>query len=134
VYILRCVSVGPLVVQHLSQCSAYYSWVVQALQQALKMHLLYHTFVVSHLYFTIMSQPLERPFTDIVTSIRYWVIHSITIPSLFIAGWIFVSTGLAYDLFGTPRPNEYFTSTRQEVPLLTDRFNALEQMDLLVAD
>jgi photosystem II cytochrome b559 subunit alpha len=77
---------------------------------------------------------LEQPFTDIVTGIRYWVIHSITIPSLFIAGWIFVSTGLAYDLFGTPRPNEYFTSTRQEVPLLTDRFNALEQMDLLVAD
>jgi photosystem II cytochrome b559 subunit alpha len=78
-----------------------------------------------------MTTPLERPFSDIVTSIRYWVIHSITIPSLFIAGWIFVSTGLAYDLFGTPRPNEYFNSSRQEVPLLTDRFNALEQMDSL---
>jgi cytochrome b559 alpha subunit len=24
----------------------------------------------------------ERPFSDILTSIRYWVIHSITIPSL----------------------------------------------------
>uniref|UniRef100_A0A3N7FY37 Photosystem II cytochrome b559 N-terminal domain-containing protein n=1 Tax=Populus trichocarpa TaxID=3694 RepID=A0A3N7FY37_POPTR len=32
-------------------------------------------------------------FADIITSIRYWVIHSITIPSLFIAGWLFVSTG-----------------------------------------
>ena len=41
----------------------------------------------------------ERPFSDILTSIRYWVIHSITIPSLFIAGWLFVSTGLAYDVF-----------------------------------
>ena len=40
----------------------------------------------------------ERPFSDILTSIRYWVIHSITIPSLFIAGWLFVSTGLAYDV------------------------------------
>jgi photosystem II cytochrome b559 subunit alpha len=39
----------------------------------------------------------ERPFSDILTSIRYWVIHSITIPSLFIAGWLFISTGLAYD-------------------------------------
>ncbi|KAF6144926.1 hypothetical protein GIB67_003998 [Kingdonia uniflora] len=39
----------------------------------------------------------ERSFADIITSIRYWVIHSITIPSLFIAGWLFVSTGLAYD-------------------------------------
>jgi photosystem II cytochrome b559 subunit alpha len=71
----------------------------------------------------------ERPFSDIVTSIRYWVIHSITIPSLFIAGWLFVSTGLAYDIFGSPRPNEYFSENKQSVPLLTDRFNALEQMD-----
>ncbi|RHN49878.1 putative photosystem II cytochrome b559, alpha subunit [Medicago truncatula] len=37
----------------------------------------------------------------------------ITIPSLFIAGWLFVSTGLAYDVFESPRPNEYFTESRQ---------------------
>ncbi|CAM9303179.1 unnamed protein product [Ascophyllum nodosum] len=43
----------------------------------------------------------ERPFSDIITSVRYWIIHSITIPSLFISGWLFVSTGLAYDVFGT---------------------------------
>nr|YP_010020543.1 cytochrome b559 subunit alpha [Ulva lacinulata]QOK35462.1 cytochrome b559 subunit alpha [Ulva lacinulata]UJJ82053.1 photosystem II cytochrome b559 alpha subunit [Ulva laetevirens]ULC80465.1 cytochrome b559 subunit alpha [Ulva lacinulata] len=73
----------------------------------------------------------ERPFSDILTSIRYWVIHSITIPSLFIAGWLFVSTGLAYDVFGTPRPNEYFTEDRQEAPLITNRFNALEQVKQL---
>jgi len=73
----------------------------------------------------------ERPFSDIISSIRYWLIHSVTIPSLFIAGWIFVSTGLVYEIFGTPRPNEYFTETRQEVPLISDRFNALEQMDQL---
>lgn len=71
----------------------------------------------------------ERPFSDIVTSIRYWVIHSITIPSLFVAGWLFVSTGLAYDVFGSPRPNEYFTEDRQDTPLISDRFNALAQMD-----
>ena len=71
----------------------------------------------------------ERPFADIITSIRYWVIHSITIPSLFIAGWLFVSTGLAYDVFGSPRPNEYFTESRQEVPFITGRFNSLEQVD-----
>lgn len=74
----------------------------------------------------------ERPFSDIITSIRYWVIHSVTIPSLFVAGWIFVSTGLAYDIFGTPRPNEYFTEKRQEVPLITDRFGALEQLNNLI--
>ncbi|KAL5849795.1 hypothetical protein ACOSQ4_007808 [Xanthoceras sorbifolium] len=61
----------------------------------------------------------ERSFADIITSIRYWVIHSITIPSLFIAGWLFVSTGFAYDVFGSPRPNEYFTESRQGIPLIT---------------
>ncbi|WP_448574207.1 cytochrome b559 subunit alpha [Trichothermofontia sp.] len=71
----------------------------------------------------------ERPFSDIVTSIRYWVIHSITIPALFIAGWLFVSTGLAYDVFGTPRPDEYFTQTRQELPIVSDRFESKKQIE-----
>lgn len=71
----------------------------------------------------------ERPFSDIVTSIRYWVIHSITIPALFIAGWLFISTGLAYDVFGTPRPDQYFTQTRQEVPIIMDRDSAKQQIE-----
>ena len=37
----------------------------------------------------------ERPFSDIITSVRYWIIHSITIPSLFVSGWLFIATGLA---------------------------------------
>nr|UZA61445.1 cytochrome b559 subunit alpha [Hyalogonium fusiforme] len=28
------------------------------------------------------GKPVERPFSDILTSIRYWVIHSITVPAL----------------------------------------------------
>jgi photosystem II cytochrome b559 subunit alpha len=71
----------------------------------------------------------ERPFSDIITSVRYWVIHSITIPALFIAGWLFVSTGLAYDVFGTPRPNEYYPQERQEVPIVSDRFEGKQQID-----
>ena len=71
----------------------------------------------------------ERPFTDILTSIRYWIIHSITIPALFVAGFLFVSTGLAYDAFGTPRPNEYFTQDRQQIPLVTDRFSAKQELE-----
>ena len=71
----------------------------------------------------------ERPFSDIVTSVRYWIIHSITIPMLFIAGWLFVQTGLAYDAFGTPRPNEYFTQDRQELPILTDRSQTKQQLE-----
>jgi photosystem II cytochrome b559 subunit alpha len=75
----------------------------------------------------------ERPFSDIVTSIRYWVIHSITIPALFIAGWLFVSTGLAYDAFGTPRPNEYFSEDRLELPIVRDRFEAKQEIDNFLA-
>ena len=76
----------------------------------------------------------ERPFSDIITSIRYWVIHSVTIPSLFIAGWLFVSTGLAYDVFGTLRPNEYFTEERQVLPLISDRYGVLAQLDEFVPE
>ncbi|KAF6994840.1 hypothetical protein CFC21_011441, partial [Triticum aestivum] len=68
-------------------------------------------------------------FCDSITNIPYWVIHSITIHSLFIAGWLFVSTGLAYDMFASPRPNEYFTESRQGIQLITDRFDSLEQLD-----
>jgi photosystem II cytochrome b559 subunit alpha len=71
----------------------------------------------------------ERLFSDIITSVRYWIIHSITIPSLFVSGWLFVSTGLAYDVFGTPRPNEYFTQDRQQVPLVNDRFSAKQELE-----
>ncbi|MCC5607681.1 cytochrome b559 subunit alpha [Nostoc sp. CHAB 5834] len=74
----------------------------------------------------------ERPFSDIITSVRYWVIHSITIPALFIAGWLFVSTGLAYDAFGTPRPDEYFTAARQEVPIVKNRFEAKKQVEQFI--
>eukprot|EP00963_Diacronema_lutheri_P010180 scaffold975_cov394-Pavlova_lutheri.AAC.20 len=46
----------------------------------------------------------ERPFVDIITS-------------------------LAYDIFGTPRPNEYFTADRQQVPLVNDRFSAKQELE-----
>ena len=71
----------------------------------------------------------ERPFSDIITSIRYWIIHSITIPSLFIAGFLFVSTGLAYVCNPLPRPNEYFTQDRQQIPLVNDRFSAKQELE-----
>ena len=68
-------------------------------------------------------------FPDIVTSVRYWFIHGITIPMLFIAGWLFVSTGLAYDVFGTPRPDQYFTEIRDELPIISDRYEAVNQIE-----
>jgi photosystem II cytochrome b559 subunit alpha len=69
-----------------------------------------------------------RPFTDILTSIVIDYSY-ITIPTLFLSGWLFVSTGLAYDVFGTPRPDEYFTQDRQQVPLANERFNANQELE-----
>jgi cytochrome b559 alpha subunit len=51
----------------------------------------------------------KHSFVDIITRIQYWIIHSITIYSLCIADWLFVSIGLAYGVFGSPCPNEHFT-------------------------
>ena len=39
----------------------------------------------------------ERPFFEIITSIRYWVIHAVTLPSIFLAGFLFVNTGACVD-------------------------------------
>jgi photosystem II cytochrome b559 subunit alpha len=78
----------------------------------------------------------ERPFSDIITSVRYWIIHSITIPSLFVSGFLFIATGLAYDVFGTPRPDEYFTTDRQQIPIVNDRFTGekgLEDLNKLLS-
>ncbi|VAI70085.1 unnamed protein product [Triticum turgidum subsp. durum] len=71
----------------------------------------------------------ERSSAYIITSIRYWVIHSITIPSLFIVGWLFVSPAFTWKNYGSPRPNEYFTESRQGIFLITGRFDSLEQLD-----
>jgi len=73
----------------------------------------------------------ERPFSDIITSVRYWIVHSITIPSLFVSGFLFVATGLAYDVFGTPRPDEYFTQDRQQIPIVNNRFTVKEELGSL---
>nr|AEJ72987.1 cytochrome b559 alpha subunit of photosystem II [Karlodinium veneficum] len=75
----------------------------------------------------------ERPFTDIITSIRYWLIHIFTIPTLFITGFIVVYTGIVYEIFGTPRPMDYFTEYKGQVPIVNDRYNAkLELEDLTI--
>ena len=72
----------------------------------------------------------ERPFFEIITSIRYWIIHAVTLPAIFIAGFLFVYTGLAYDAFGPPRPDSYFQSSESKAPVVTQRYEAKSQLDL----
>ena len=66
----------------------------------------------------------ERPFFEIITSIRYWVIHAVTLPAIFLAGF------LAYDAFGTPRPDAYFQANDQKAPVVSQRFEGKSQLDL----
>ena len=72
----------------------------------------------------------ERPFFEIITSIRYWIIHAVRLPAIFIAGFLFVYTGLAYDAFGTPRPDSYFQASESKAPVVTQRYDAKSQLDL----
>ena len=77
----------------------------------------------------------ERPFTDVITSVRYWLIHIITIPSVFGGGFLFVLTGLAYEIFGTPRPSEYYTPQHKiDAPLINNRFSSRKELEKILAD
>ena len=72
----------------------------------------------------------ERPFFEIITSIRYWVIHAVTLPSIFLAGFLFVSPGLAYDAFGTPRPDAYFQASESKGPVVSQRYEGKSELDI----
>ncbi|MEM9156525.1 MAG: cytochrome b559 subunit alpha [Cyanobacteria bacterium P01_F01_bin.33] len=71
----------------------------------------------------------ERPFGEIVTDVQFWKLHVVNIPAIFISGFLFVTTGLAYDAFGTPRPNEYFPYYQQELPVVNQRLEVRSQLD-----
>ncbi|MEM6520779.1 MAG: cytochrome b559 subunit alpha [Cyanobacteria bacterium P01_C01_bin.70] len=75
------------------------------------------------------GQTGERPLGDIVTDPQFWLLHIVNFPAVFISGWLFVSTGLAYDAFGTPRPDEYYPSGRIQMPIVSDRMEAKQEID-----
>ncbi|KGG34067.1 Cytochrome b559 alpha chain (PsbE) [Prochlorococcus marinus str. SS51] len=41
-----------------------------------------------------------------------------------------MSTGLAYDAFGTPRPDTYFQASETKAPEVSQRFESKAQLDL----
>jgi photosystem II cytochrome b559 subunit alpha len=69
----------------------------------------------------------ERPFLDLLQDRRYWVIDLVTIPSLFLAGVIFVSTGFVWKLFLGQR--KYFSKDNREISMLNDRFSSLNEIE-----
>ena len=72
----------------------------------------------------------ERPFFEVVTDIKFWIIQIVTLPAIFVSGFLFVSTGLAYDTFGTPTPDEYFQASETKAPVVSQRFESKSQLDL----
>jgi photosystem II cytochrome b559 subunit alpha len=69
----------------------------------------------------------ERPFSDIITSVR-WIIHSIQ-SHHFCIRMVICCYWVSIYVFGTPRPNEYFTQDRQQIPLVNDRFSAKQELE-----
>ena len=65
----------------------------------------------------------ERALIDIAQDRRYWIIHSITIPSLFVGGVIFMLSGFVYKLFGALNFNKYFDKDNSSISLIKDRSN-----------
>ena len=72
----------------------------------------------------------ERPFFEVVTDIKFWIIQIVTLPAIFVSGFLFVSTGLAYDTFGTPTPDAYFQASETKAPVVSQRFESKSQLDL----
>ncbi len=72
----------------------------------------------------------ERPFFEVVTDIKFWIIQIVALPAIFISGFLFVSTGLAYDVFGTPRPDSYFLGSETKAPVVSTRYESKSQLDL----
>ena len=74
----------------------------------------------------------ERPFIDILQDRRYWVIHLITIPSLFLAGVIFILSGFVYKLFRRTNFNHALHSLHSlhtQISIINDRFSILNEIE-----
>ena len=71
----------------------------------------------------------ERPFLDILQDRRYWVIHLMTIPSLFLGGATVVKSGFVYKLFDVPNLNQYFYNDNTQISLINDRFSLFNEVE-----
>jgi photosystem II cytochrome b559 subunit alpha len=79
-----------------------------------------HSSIGFQVYFCVSTG--ERPILDILQDRRYWVIHLITIPSLFLGGVILVLSGFVYKLFGVANNGGYLNNSNTQISLINDRF------------
>ena len=85
--------------------------------------------LTSFTHFYLKMSTAERALIDISQDRRYWIIHSITIPSLFVGGVIFMLSGFVYKLFGALNFNKYFDKDNSSISLIKDRFSICSSMD-----
>ena len=78
----------------------------------------------------------ERPFLDAVSDRRYWLIHLITIPFLFVTGVSWVLSGLALNLVNICGSSAYFSSLNTwssiGYALITDGYLAATEYEAMV--
>ena len=72
--------------------------------------------------FVLLISTGERPIVDILQDCRYWVIHVITIPALFLSGVVCVASGILFNVAGTANWLDYFSFVTS-LSLLNDRFS-----------
>ena len=70
----------------------------------------------------------ERPISIVLSDLRFWVIHVVTITSLFLSGSIIVVSGLVFKIFGSPTLSQFFKDSNQ-IPIITDRYSALNEIE-----
>jgi len=71
----------------------------------------------------------ERPFIDIIQDRRYWIIHIITIPSLYIGGVTLVFSGFVYTVFGVASMAQYFNLDNTALSIVNDRFSLVNELE-----
>ena len=76
---------------------------------------------LKQLLYTLISTG-ERPIVDILQDCRYWVIHVITIPALFLSGVVCVASGILFNVAGTSNWLDYFSFVAS-LSLMNDRFS-----------
>ena len=52
-----------------------------------------------------------------------------TLPSIILAGFLFVSTGLVNNAFDTPRPDAYFQAKDTKAPVVSQRDEGKSSLD-----
>ena len=72
----------------------------------------------------------ERPFFEIITSIRYWVIHAVTLPVDLPCGIPVRVHGSRLRRSSERRPDAYFQASESNAPVVSQRYEGKSELDV----